>query len=282
MSYGNFNGGVQYANQQQTMMPRKWTNPLTKEQERLLKQNNESFNLAATPEEMARAVCTHRDPEKGLLTLHVNNDGTVTCTKCGSTFNFVTDKSKEEIDKILGAAVDIFESTKVMSLDAPDSFITSIYPIIPITSKFGGLYQTVATQWRKYGVENNIQNSATYGDPFSLLAGAVGGTMSMGMSPYGPQPAQMAQMYQNGWTGWGSPQGQPAMMNEPAGPGANYGTPPVNPWQNAWANGQGQPAMMNEPAGPGANYGTPPASQAQPKDDGSQQQNATVSKRFDI
>lgn len=275
MNYNNMFGGAaaQYANQKMRM-PTRWTNPLTEKEEAMLKSKTESFSLAATKEEMARATCTHRDPKRNIITLIANNDNTVTCTKCGARFHLVTDKPKEEIEKILNAAVDIFESTKVMSLDAPDSFIKSVYPIIPITAKFSDLYETVSMQWSKYGVQDAIEPATAYGDPFNLLASAVGGTMPMGMGVQQPVGMGMPPM--------GNGMAQPQFMNAPgAGWGQGMDAQNFNPWQTGGGVAYSMPMMDNSAQVPSMQDTTQPMMGQQPSV-ADTNGNVSVTKKFDI
>lgn len=204
------NGGMQYQQAQQ-YVPKKWTNPLTPEQEALLRKTSEAFTLAATPEEMARAICTHKDVQKGQITLVQNPDGTVTCTKCGTTFNLVDNVSQEDIDKTLVATVDILETIKTINLDTPDEVIQSVYPMITILNKAGKMYQGAVNNWKNYGVQANLQQTPGYGNPYSILNNAIGGGM-MGMAPGYTAPTTG---YQNGWTGYPQQQMQTPYMTAP-------------------------------------------------------------------
>ena len=257
--------GFGYATQPQA--PLQYTNPLTKEEEEFLKKNSPDFTLEATREELARAICTHRDPQKGTFTISPNDDGTVTCTKCGARFNPVQ-RPKEEIEELVNGVVDILQSAKMMYVDMNNDSVRSYFQMIPFLEKAPKLYEVGIDTFKKIAPNGAIQQNSFYGNPFATLSNAMG-TPGFGMPVYGSMPQQpmQPQYYQNGFVG------QP-----------QYGTAvdPNNPFQQTQNFGQTVNANQQTPM----NVQQPPqqvqqVNNAQPQQQ-TQAQNVEVHGQFEI
>lgn len=257
-----------YAQQQ---APIKWTNPLTKEEEAFLKQNSQDFTLECTKEELVRSVCTHKNPEKGVFTLVNNDDGTVTCTTCGATFNPVQ-LPKEEIEKVIGGTIDILQSIKLMYVDMNADSVRSYFQMIPFLEKASKLYQTASETMRRVAPNGPLQQTGFYGNPFANLTNALG-TPGFGMPVYGQgmgmnmnQPYQQQPMYQNGFVG------------QQAAP---YGAvDPANPFQSQSFGQVAQPPVGQVNNVPNTPV-TPATAPAAPENTNNQQQ-VEVHKQFDL
>lgn len=231
--YGTF----QYAQQQP---PKRWTNPLTKEQEEFLKKNSPDFTLETTPEELYRSICTHKDPEKGTFTLVENEDGTFTCTKCGARFNIVQ-APLEDVEKVINGAIDILQTAKLMYVDMGNESVKSYFQMIPFLEKAPKLYQIGADTMKRIAPNGNIQQNGIYGNPFGMLSNALG-TPGFAMptygAPYGQPMQQQFNPYQNGFVGG-------------AGYVPNAAVDPSNPFQQ-------QPVQQGYPFGQQAQAMNPP------------------------
>lgn len=195
-------GGFQYGAQQ--VPTKKWTNPLTKEQEQFLKQTAPDFTLEVAQADMLRAKCTHRDPVNGKFSVVPNEDGSWTCTKCGTTFNIVQ-RPIEEIESYVNGIIDILETSKMTYVDMPDEAVVSYYQMIPFLEKLPKLFEVASNSIDKLAPGATIQQQYGYNNPFGMLSNAVGNPGFASPYAYAQQPMMqqpmMNQPYQNGFVG---------------------------------------------------------------------------------
>ena len=147
MNYGGMNyqqGGYQFA---QPKKPAVWTNPVTPEKAKLLAKTSPKLSLTLTELDVLKASCTHRDPATRSTTLNENPDGSVTCTKCGATFNIV-DAPVEEIEGYANSIVDILQTAKLMYIDMPVDAIEAFFSVIPMIEKVPQLYTTSVERFK--------------------------------------------------------------------------------------------------------------------------------------
>ena len=170
------------------------TNPLSKEDMALLKQKAPQFSLAISQVDALKAICTHRDGEgEKLIT---NNDGTVTCAICGTTFRPVN-ATPEEVNAIFETAVNCLETIKIMYMDIPDDVTKAYFQMTPFLQKGPQLYKIANDHYQRYSnpsvIAGNYNNGGNVFAMYSALMNP-GAAMGMGMPqqmPYG-QPG-MAQ-----------------------------------------------------------------------------------------
>ena len=257
-----YGGGFQYGMQQQPV--RKWTNPLTKEQEQVLKQKSPAWTLEVPESQLLQSKCTHRDTVNHRFSVVPNEDGSYTCTKCGKTF-FIVQKSPQEIETYVNGIVDILETAKMLYVDMPDDAITTYYQMIPFLEKLPKIYETAASNFEQLtSAGGTVQQANMFGSPFGMLSNVVGAT------PFMQQPMQMGQPMMMGQPMYQQPMqqmGQPMMMggyqNGFVGtPGVN----PANPFQEQ------QPMQMNQQQAVDQTQQTA----------GSQDQQVQVKKTFEI
>jgi hypothetical protein len=196
------------------------TNPLTKEQMAMLKQNAPEFTLAIDNVTALKAICTHRD-ESG-ETLIQNTDGSVTCSICGTTFTPVN-TDEETVKQLVKSVKDIMETTKIMYVDMPDEVTKGIFQMTPFFDKLPQLYKIAIDHYGRYSnspVISGVYNNGT--NTVNLYAAMMNPAMGMGMG------MPMQQMP------YGMPMQQP-MQSQPMNPGApmpdtnmNMGTPAPN------------------------------------------------------
>lgn len=174
------------------------TNPLSKEEMAMLKQKAPQFSLAISQVEALKAICTHRDAEGEKLMQ--NNDGTVTCMICGTTFKPIQ-ADPETVKEIFEAAVNCLETIKIMYMDIPDDVTKTYFQMTPFLEKGPQLYKIALDHYQKYNNSSVIAgNYNNNGNAFALFNAIMnpGAAMGMGMPqqmPYG-QPGMAPQQGQ--------------------------------------------------------------------------------------
>lgn len=164
----------------------KMTQPLSQEQIKTLRRTGNGFSLQIDEIEFVRAQCTHK--EGGKIVLLENPDGTSTCTICGATFRLI-DTTRDEVQGIIQAAIDVLQSIKTYYLDIPESYVANVMQIIPLLEKVPGLYEVALHNFAKYdnGATLN-QNNGMYG--FGLMSAIT----NPGMGMMGMQQPMMGNM----------------------------------------------------------------------------------------
>jgi hypothetical protein len=81
-------------------------------------------------QEFYRALCTHRDPHTGKMSLVYDNDQ-CTCTICGETFRMYKG-TEEEVMNTINTMKSILQCTRHLYLDAPTQMVDSYYQITPL------------------------------------------------------------------------------------------------------------------------------------------------------
>lgn len=198
MNYGGMNyqqGAYQFA---QPKKPAVWTNPVTPEKAKLLAKTSPKLSLTLTDMDILKASCTHRDPATRSTTLIENNDGTVTCTKCGATFNIV-EVPQEEIERYVNSIVDILQTSKLMYVDMPVEAVESFFSIIPMIEKVPQLYVTSVDHFKSDTGAQTIQPGFgnTNANPWQVMNQHLGGQSYYPQQPYYAQtaPAPMGYGY---------------------------------------------------------------------------------------
>lgn len=242
--YNNQFGGTMYNNngfqQPQNTVMRQL---LTENQIKELQQAPQTFSTKLTHGEYLKAICTHKDPNTGAITLQETNDGRYHCTICGETFRLIDpSESREAIENICMNFNDVFQSIKTYYGDAPDSF-RDFYLMSGFISKIPYLWDIAKKYFERIPMGmNGVQpTNDQYG--WQLLNNIFGNNMmgnvvpgmGMGNNMYMGQPAYP----QN--NGWGQPQqpqyNQPTYTNQPpVNPGypntTQFNAPPQQPYPN--------------------------------------------------
>ena len=244
-AYGNntYGNGLQYGVPQPQNTNMVWTNALTPEEEKMIKQQfNNVLSLNISPEEKAISKCSHRDPASRRFTINPNADGSVTCTKCGETFNLTAGNLDiDEIKKVIGGAIDILQTTKMFYVDMTPEVIEAYFVIIPFLKLAPKLYEAAMQTLNKVDLNGNLTPNYQSNDVFRNMS-----TM-FGRPGMGFQQPMMGQPYNNMQQPmYGAPYNnmqmqQPIFNNVPTPAG-------VNPFQIQPTNGymQQQP-MMGQP-----------------------------------
>lgn len=119
-------------NQQPVQMKAKFTNYLTKEDEKVLQGEGGGFTLK--PSDLAKAVshCFHRDPQTKMFTVYPTNDGngTFKCSRCGAiTYDpdkLTYDAAKTAYDRFKA----YWETVKMMDVNCTEEVAKSFYVLM--------------------------------------------------------------------------------------------------------------------------------------------------------
>jgi hypothetical protein len=167
MSYQNIYGannygmGVGFAAQPQNEVVMNQT--LEESEIDLLRKKGPKFNFKLSREEYLRAICTHKDPKNGNITLHTNQqDGTKTCAICGETFTLLDPArfDRAAIEDICANFHDLFQSIKTMYGPVPTEAGREFYAITGFILKLPELYEIAAEYFSRLnlaggGMEEN-------------------------------------------------------------------------------------------------------------------------------
>lgn len=190
-----FAGGTAFTTP--TSTPR-MVNPLTEEERNALKTNN-TFSLKIEPVEMAKAMCTHKDPQTGKYAVVNNPDGTVTCSICHSTFDPNKCASKEYVQGVVDDFINVLQTTKLLGCDFSSDVIRGVFQMQPFVQKIPQLFDISQSSFNRY---NNGTGYGTVANPNmwqlynGLYSGMIPGAPMM-QQPYAqPQSAQYPYMNQ--------------------------------------------------------------------------------------
>ena len=209
------------------------TQPLTPEQIAKLRQNNSIFDMRIEQEDLWRAICTHKE-KNGASTLVPNDDGTYTCSICGTKFHML-DVSKAEVEEAVGKIRDIMNTIKTIYLDASDEFTAKYNQMEPLLLKLPALWEIAVSDFAKYEQPTSVTMMGPGYSGFNALGSLMANPYATQYQPmnYG-MPAQPA---------YGMPGQQPMMpgYGMPAQPA--YGAPAIDPSM------AGNPMAFGTPAG---------------------------------
>lgn len=127
---------------------------LTEDQVAALKQNASEFNMKIDQLDLYRAICAHRDPRTGAMTVTIDNDGMCTCSICGETFH-IFDGNENDVKEAADKVKDIMQTAKLFYMDAPRSLTENYYQQIALLNKLPGLWKHSANNFAKY---ENVSN----------------------------------------------------------------------------------------------------------------------------
>lgn len=217
--------------------------PLTQDIVNTLRQESNEINMKIDQRDIWRAICTHRDPSNGAMTLSYNADGTCTCSICGATFRMF-DGTREDVEKQVNIMKDIFQTVKTLYMDAPVEMTKQYHQQIALLDKLPGLWDHAVKNFAKYENVNNPLNpiSSSYGG-FNALNTLLSNPYAMQQNMYAQgyqqtmMPQQQPMMPQQQPMGY-MPNGQPMMMGGYPQMGYQQTMVPVDPNVNPMAYGQ--------------------------------------------
>ena len=268
MPYGNFGYPQGQAVPQQQVGPgvSNWLSP---EDIALLQKGNGQFSLSVSKTDLARGQCNHYNKNK-TSALVSNNDGTVTCSICGTTFRVIgpNDGNTDDVKKAVDTVLDYMNTCKIAYYSlSPDTALT-FFQIIPFLEKVPTLYDMAMKDFSKYAGVNTNMNQQNGMNAFGMYAALVNNPMNGFGAPGFNYGAPMAQpyaqpmgyqqpMYNNGMPMNGMPQqpGYNPMYQQPNAPQAAPVQNGYQPAQNGYAfnpMGPAQPVNSNMPVQPNA------------------------------
>lgn len=130
------------------VQPPKYSNTLTSEQIKMLRDKGDTFSLKLTEEERLRGICLHRNDDNTSALLE-NPDGSCTCSICHHTFSTI-ENSPEEVQKATDMILNILQTCKLMYLDMPPEAASEYYQIIPLIEKIPKLFSIAADNFRRH------------------------------------------------------------------------------------------------------------------------------------
>lgn len=200
-----------------------YTQPLSPEEiAMLMKGTKSSWTMALTPEEKLRAICTHKDPNKGnqfsIVPLNNGYANAYRCYICGEELT-LREYSKEDTMAATEEVINILQNVKTTYLDMPPGVAADYFILIPLLRKLPELLEIAKNNFAKY--DSSLHNPMYgTGNTFAALGTLLNPAMGMNMGYQNPA----AMGYQN-----------PAMNS--------YPNPAAMGYQNPAAMGAQQPAM---------------------------------------
>ena len=218
--YMGYQGQPYFGYVAQPQQPITFNNPLTKEDEQLLKNKSNALQFVISDLEMAKSICTHKD--NGRVTIVPAGDDKVTCTKCGETFT-LTQGDQQAVEAACELMVNILQTLKTYWLSVPTEVARNLYPIIPLIQRIPNVYNIAMRDFNKlFNVNNLTEVNGMQGfNMFNNIVGGgygynpmMGGYMQQQYMQAQPQMVQQQPMYQGMQAPMmgGYPMQQPQMM----------------------------------------------------------------------
>lgn len=223
------NNGYFYQNAAPNMQKPRMINPLTDEEAKALQTQQDKFSLSFTMKETGEAICTHKGD--GIYSVVPNKDGSVTCTRCHTTF-WPDECTPEYVDDTVRRMQNVLETMKFLAVDLSEDVIRSFFMVGAYINKVPQLYKLVNNSFNQYNnsgmfggnvqAANNAQNvfaaynsimspaNPVYGGNPYMQQQAMMGTPQYVQQPGNPFYGQVAPQQQ---APWGYPQ-QAAPMNQ--------------------------------------------------------------------
>ena len=224
------NNGYFYQNAAPNMQKPRMINPLTDEEAKALQTQQDKFSLSFTMKETGEAICTHKGD--GIYSVVPNKDGSVTCTRCHTTF-WPDECTPEYVEDTVKRMQNVLETMKFLAVDLSEDVIRSFFMVGAYINKVPQLYKLVNNSFNQYNnsgmfggnvqAANNAQNifaaynsimspaNPVYGGNPYMQQQAMMGTPQYVQQPGNPFYGQVAPQQQA--APWGYPQ-QTAPMNQ--------------------------------------------------------------------
>ena len=163
-----------------------FNNPLTKEEEQLLKNKAKAFQFQVSELEVAQAICTHK--EKGYINVTPIGGDRVKCNICGKEFS-LTDGDEAAVQAACNLLVNIIQTLKLYWLNVPTEVARNLYPIIPLIERIPSVYALAMREFESLFKHNNM-TEANGAQGFNMLNNIVSGSYGYNpmMNPYYQQP----------------------------------------------------------------------------------------------
>lgn len=259
-AFGNIMNPTQTVQQPQTPM----RNLLTDEEINNLRNSSQQhmgeFFRAPTPEDTARAICTHKY-KTGQLAIRAIGDGRYHCDICGRDFNLLDGENMEAIEEACNKVYDIFQSIKTYYGPATDD-LKGIYPALNVLTQLPHMFKTSYDLFKSaIGANNPLYSNPNYYNASNMYASITGtnipglensyngGMMYNGAYGYQPQPVMYPQPQQYPAQPMYGANTQPAYYPQPAmNQAPAYGYPQPQPQNQQSAQIQYQPPVQVAPS----------------------------------
>lgn len=184
--------GQMYGNQQVT----EYTQPLSVEEVKELRKNDDFFSLKVSTADLNRAICTHKIPGTNQYSTEPCNDnsGDLVCTICGARFN-PDDVTEEKLANTVHDMVNGLETIKLLYNTIPVGVARQFFAMIPFLKKTVQLYKIAIDCYLRTnpGINNtqDVYNTNGLLNSYRQIIGGgmmyPNGAMGMGMG-YPQQP----------------------------------------------------------------------------------------------
>lgn len=211
----------------------KFTQPLTNEQIAKLRQGESAIDWRISQMDLLRASCTHKEAN-GANALIKQGNGLWHCTICGADFS-MDPVSEKEVQDAVNVIINLLQMSKAMYLDAPASFISNYYQIIPILEKFPTVFRLAWNNFNMHEDYNSDNVQGVYGgfggsNDFQRLNNIIAYNPVPQPSPFIYQQPEVIQPNPYPYPGYASqPYGYPGYPPQPQG--VPIATPPAPPTQ---------------------------------------------------
>lgn len=211
-------------------------NALTNEEIQRLRSNrpSNSLNLTIEPEDVLRAMCTHKDNGRDVVQMVNDGSGDVWCPICGERWK-PERLSNEEVQELVEKLISQMQNTKWVS-DLPVNMEREYFSIMPLLRKYIDVHKYGMKNFDKYAGQNAYYSAAD-ANIYSMYNGLFG-SAAYGSQMYGNpyqqfQPSYYQQQMQAQAAVGGGQQANPAYnpMQQP-----QYGMPGYNPQFGNQAN----------------------------------------------
>ena len=199
------------------------TNPLTPEEFKILLTQEDCFNLKVSREEIAKAICTHKHPDKGTFAIVPGNNpaGDVTCTICHTTF-YPDLVDETYVQQATDAMLNVLQTLKYIGVDLSNDVIRQYFSMIPYIERVPKLYKAVDNTFKKYHMVNPTmqQSGPNVYSMYNMLVNPAATMASpVGAYPYmAPQQNMQNNMVAGGNPFYGYQQPQQPMYGYPQQP----------------------------------------------------------------
>lgn len=223
------NNGYFYQNATPNMQKPRMINPLTDEEAKALQTQQDKFSLSFTMKETGEAICTHKGD--GIYSVVPNKDGSVTCTRCHTTF-WPDECTPEYVDDTVRRMQNVLETMKFLAVDLSEDVIRSFFMVGAYINKVPQLYKLVNNSFNQYNNSGMFGGNVQAANNAQNVFAAYNSIMSPANPVYGGNPYMQQQAMM----------GTPQYVQQPGNP--FYGQ--VAPQQQAAPWGYPQQAPMNQ------------------------------------
>lgn len=211
------NNGYFYQNAAPNMQKPRMINPLTDEEAKALQTQQDKFSLSFTMKETGEAICTHKGD--GIYSVVPNKDGSVTCTRCHTTF-WPDECTPEYVDDTVRRMQNVLETMKFLAVDLSEDVIRSFFMVGAYINKVPQLYKLVNNSFNQYNNSGMFGGNVQAANNAQNVFAAYNSIMSPANPVYGGNPYMQQQAMM----------GAPQYVQQPGNPFYGQPAPQQAPW----------------------------------------------------